>query len=149
MLIEQLIDLENVRTDNLKFRTDLRDRVMDQWLASNTVDDCLPSQIAQKIFTLKIKARPVNAGHPGPPWPSNIAFHLRPIWLQTLVAMIDSESCQTSFPSFCAAVGLESEQTPCPQTGRISFATNLAANFGCYRFRIMPDIVSKLLRSAI
>ena len=31
----------------------------------------------------------------------------------------------------------------------ISFATNLDANFGCYWFRIMPDIVSKLLRSAI
>ena len=31
----------------------------------------------------------------------------------------------------------------------ISFATNLAANFGCYRFRIMPDIVSKLLRATI
>ena len=34
-------------------------------------------------------------------WLSNIAFHLRPIWLQTLVA-IDSESCLTSFPRFCA-----------------------------------------------
>ena len=32
---------------------------------------------------------------------------------------------------------------------RISFATDLAANFGCNRFRIMPDIVSKLLRAAI
>ena len=33
----------------------------------------------------------------------------------------------------------------------ISFATDLAANFGCNRFRIMPDIVStgKLLRAAI
>ena len=35
MLIEQLIDLEKVRTDNLKFRTDdvtdLRDQVMDGW----------------------------------------------------------------------------------------------------------------------
>ena len=33
-------------------------------------------------------------------WLSNIAFHLRPIWLRTLVA-IDSESRLTSFPSFC------------------------------------------------
>ena len=33
-------------------------------------------------------------------WLSNIAFCLRPIWLQTLVA-IDSESRKTSFPSFC------------------------------------------------
>ena len=31
---------------------------------------------------------------------SNIAFHLQPIWLQTLVA-IDSESRLTLFPSFC------------------------------------------------
>ena len=32
---------------------------------------------------------------------------------------------------------------------RILFATDLAANFGCYRFRITPDFVSKLLRTAI
>ena len=31
----------------------------------------------------------------------NIAFHLRPIWLQTLVE-IDSESFQRWFPSICA-----------------------------------------------
>ena len=31
----------------------------------------------------------------------------------------------------------------------ISFATDLAANFRCNRFRITPDIVSKLLRAAI
>ena len=31
MLIEQLINLERVRTDNLKCRTDLRDRNMDGW----------------------------------------------------------------------------------------------------------------------
>ena len=66
-----------------------------------TVDDCLPSQVAQKIFKSKIKARPVNAGH-------YMAFK-----------------------------------------HRISFATDLTANFGCNRFRITPDIVSKLLRAAI
>ena len=33
-------------------------------------------------------------------WHSNIAFHLRLIWLQTLVA-IDSELRLTLFPSFC------------------------------------------------
>ena len=33
-------------------------------------------------------------------WPSNITFHLQAICLQILVA-IDSESCQTLFPSFC------------------------------------------------
>ena len=32
---------------------------------------------------------------------SNIAFHLQPIWLQTLIA-IDSESHLTLFPSICA-----------------------------------------------
>ena len=44
MLIKQLINLEKVRTasDNLKFRTHLRDRVMD------TADDCLQRQTAQK-----------------------------------------------------------------------------------------------------
>ena len=31
----------------------------------------------------------------------------------------------------------------------ILLATDLAANFGCYRFSITPDIVSKLLRTAI
>ena len=31
VIIEQLINLKKVRTDNLKFRTDLRDRVMDGW----------------------------------------------------------------------------------------------------------------------
>ena len=61
MLIEQLIDLEKVRTDNLKFRTDLRDCKMYGW--SVTVDDCLPSQIAQKILKFKIEAPSVNAGH--------------------------------------------------------------------------------------
>ena len=35
------------------------------------------------------------------PFLRQVAFHLRPILLQTLVA-IDPESCQTSFPSFCA-----------------------------------------------
>ena len=31
----------------------------------------------------------------------------------------------------------------------ISFAIDLAANFGCYQFRITPDIVSKILGSTI
>ena len=31
------------------------------WLVSNTADDCLQKQIVQKIFKLKIEARPVNA----------------------------------------------------------------------------------------
>ena len=47
---------------------------------------------------MKSARRLVNAGHY---MASNIAFHLRPIWLQTLVA-IDSELGLTLFPSFCA-----------------------------------------------
>ena len=31
MLIEQLMDLEKVRLENMKFRTDIPDRVMDGW----------------------------------------------------------------------------------------------------------------------
>ena len=31
----------------------------------------------------------------------------------------------------------------------ISFATDLTANFGCDRFRIITDVISKLLRAAI
>ena len=90
-----------MRTDNLKFRADLGDRVVDGW--SVTEDECLRRHIAQKIFHSKIEARPqpVNAGH-------YIAFK-----------------------------------------HRISFATDLAANFDCNPFRITPDIVSKLLRAAI
>ena len=34
MLIEQLIDLEKVRTDNFKFRTDLQNQVMNGCLAT-------------------------------------------------------------------------------------------------------------------
>ena len=51
-------------------------------------------KLLKKIFKLKIKARPVTT------WLSNITFHLLPIGLQAVVA-INSESCQTSFPSFC------------------------------------------------
>ena len=71
-------------------------------------------------------------------WLSNITFHLRPIWLQTLV-VIDSESYQTSFPSICAppsevAVLFRvnsnlsltlSEQQPFPGTSRNAIAFHL------------------------
>ena len=62
-------------------------------MVSNTVNDRLQRQIAQKFFKSKIKA----VVHTSL---ANIAFHLRPIWLQTLVT-INSESRLTSFPSFC------------------------------------------------
>ena len=66
-----------------------------------TVDDYVQRQIAQKIFNLKIEARPVKTG-------DYIIFK-----------------------------------------HHISFAIYWAANFGCDRFRIMPDIVSKLLHTSI
>ena len=100
MLIEQLINLEKVRTDNLKFRTDLQDQVMDGWSVTQYMT-VYKGKLLKKIFKLKIEACPVNAGH-------YMAFK-----------------------------------------HSISFATDLAANFGCNRFRIMPDIVSKILRAAI
>ena len=34
MLIKQLINLEQVRNENLKFRTDFRNRVVDGWLVT-------------------------------------------------------------------------------------------------------------------
>ena len=58
MLIEQLIDLSKVRTESLKFRTDLQDRVMGGW----SIDDSLQRQIAKKIFKSKIEACPLNSG---------------------------------------------------------------------------------------
>ena len=58
-------------------------------------------------------------------WHSNITFHLLPIWLLTLVA-IDSESCQTLFPSFCAqpsevAVLMDLNLSRLPFLGQVAF----------------------------
>ena len=100
MLIEQLIDLGKIRTENLKIWAHLRDPVMDGWSVTQK-RIFYKGRLLKKIFKSKIEARPVNAGH-------YMAF----------------KHC-------------------------ISFATYLAANFGCNRFRITPDIVSKLLRAAI
>ena len=75
---------------------------------------------------LKIgEARPVNAGPlQVSKWFSNIAFHLRPFWLQTLV-LVGSNLCSRSFPSFSTppsevvelfTIRLESWQTPISRT---------------------------------
>ena len=98
MLMEKVIDLRKLRTGNLKFRKDLRNWVIDDWLVR---DDYFGKQIAQKIFNSKIEARPVSAG------------------------------LYTAFKR------------------SISFATDLAANFGCNQFRTMPEIVSTFLRTTI
>ena len=56
MLIEQLIDLRKVRTENLKIRTDLKDQDMGGWSVTGSgVDDCLQRQIAKKSSNSKLK----------------------------------------------------------------------------------------------
>ena len=77
LLIEQLINLEKVRTENLKFRTDLRSsRLSYGWLVSNTVHNCLQRQIAKKITNRKTK---LVLSTLVTTWLSNTEFHLRPI----------------------------------------------------------------------
>ena len=70
---------------------------MDGWSVTQQMINYKDKQLKKK-FKLKIKARPVNVGH-------YMAFKhhisLLLIWLQTLV-VINSESCQRSFPSICS-----------------------------------------------
>ena len=93
-------------------------------------------------------------------WVSNIAFHLRPTWLQTLVA-IESESCQTSFPSFCAppsevAVLFDSNLSRRPFLGQVvdsdlllctGFDSEHAVLFLCHIFTQRPMNDRKIERS--
>ena len=116
MLVKQLIYLEKMRTENLKNRTDDWDPVMDCWSVTKWMigykDRLLKKSSNRKskliLWTLITT------------WLSNIAFHLRPIWLQTFVA-IDSESRLTSFPRFCVlppevAVLFSLNLSKCPQS---------------------------------
>ena len=52
-----------MKTDNLKFRTDLQDLVIEKygWLFCNTLYDCLQRQIAQKFLKSKIETLPVSS----------------------------------------------------------------------------------------
>ena len=61
-------------------------------MVSSTVEDNIEQQIVKKIFKSKIEARPVNAG---------LYMAFKHSFATYLLAM-DSESCQTSFPSFCS-----------------------------------------------
>ena len=93
-------------------------------------------------------------------WLSNITFHLRPIWLRTLIA-IDSESCQTSFPSICAppsevAVLLNSNLSRRPFLWQLvdfdlllctGFDSEPAVLFLCHIFTQRPMNVRKIKRS--
>ena len=62
VLIEQLINLEQVRTDNLKFRTDLQDPVMDGWSVTQHMI-VYKDRSLKKSSESKIKNRLVNTGH--------------------------------------------------------------------------------------
>ena len=91
-----------------------------RWRVSNAVDDCLQGQIAHKSSNRKLKivlSRLVTA------WLASIAFHLRRIGMQTLLA-IDSNSRQTSFPSFCEP----------PSDVAVLFDTNLSRRLLCTWF---------------
>ena len=95
--MEQLINLQTVRTDNLKFRIDLQDQVMDGWLVTQWMND-YKGRLLKKSSNGKLK---LVLSTLVTTWLTNIAFHLRQIWLQTEV-VTDSESRLTLFPSFCA-----------------------------------------------
>ena len=91
---------------------------------------------------------------------SRIAFHLQPIWLQALVD-IDSEQCQTSFPSFCAppsevAVLFNSNLSRRPFLGQVvdldlllctGFDSEHAVLFLCHIFAQRPMNDRKIERS--
>ena len=86
-------------------------------------------------------------------WLSNITFHLQSIWLQDLV-VVDSESCQTSFPSVCVppSVQFESEQTPSCLTSRqlrscTGFGSEFTELFLCHIFTLRPINDRKIERS--
>ena len=83
ILIEQLIDLEKVKSENLKFRIDLRDY---GWLVSNIVDDCLSMLKNSSNWKSKLVLSTLLSLFTT--WISNIAFHLRQVccklWLQSI-----------------------------------------------------------------
>ena len=103
MLIKQLIYLRKVKNENLKLRTDLRDRAMDGWSVIKQMI-ILSSRLLKKSLNLKLK----------------------------LVQSMQVSTCQ--YMAFKQG---------------ISFAIILTVNFGFNRFWIMPEIISKILRTAI
>ena len=117
------------------------------------LDDCLPSQIAQIILKSKIEACPVNAGH-------HTAFKHRISFATDLAAWLKSIQnharhrfkafARRHLKSLCCSIWIWADHwTPCPWTGPSRICDRFCCNFGWNRFRIMPDIVSKVLRAAI
>ena len=88
MLTEQLINLRKVRSENLKFMTDLPDRVMDCW------------SVTQQMIIF-------------------------------IGRLLKKSLDRSLFIQYRSLHGLQIAL----------FATYLAANFGCNRLRIMPEIV--------
>ena len=120
--IEQLINLEKVRTDNLKFRTDLRDLVMDGWSVTQWMN-VYKGRLLKKSsnWILKLAWLPVNAGH-------YMAFKHHISFTTDLAANCDCDWFRIT-PDIvskllhagiwsCCTVQFESEQTPFSQTGR-------------------------------
>ena len=123
MSIEQLINLKKVRTENLKLRTNLQDQVMDGW------------SVTQKMIVYKGRLLKKSSNRKSKlflstlvtTWLSNIAFHLRPIWLQSSANFgcnrfrITPDIVSTLLRAFIwsrCAVLFESEQTPFSWTDR-------------------------------
>ena len=100
MLIEQLINHREQRTENLKIRTDFQDQVMDCWSVTQWMI-ILVDRLLKKASNQILK-----------------------LVLLLLLFYMAFKHC-------------------------ISFATDLAANFGCNQFRIMPDIVYWFFCTAI
>ena len=152
LLIEQLINLENMRTYNLKFRTDLRDGIIDGWSVTQQMIVYKDSLLKKSSnWTRLVLSTLVTT------WLSNTTFRLRPIWLQTLVVIV-SESCQISFPSYCVplsevAVLINSNLCRLPFLGQVTLHCDL---LGCKHWlrliqnhRVIPDVTSKLLHATI
>ena len=67
MLIKQLIDLRKVRAENLKFRTDLRDRVVDGWSVIQSSNRLLKRKFKKSNIVLSVQVYT---------WLLDIAFRL-------------------------------------------------------------------------
>ena len=74
MLIKQLIDLRKVRAENLKFRTDLRDRVVDGWSVIQSSNRLLKRKFKKSNIVLSVQVYT---------WLLDIAFRL---WQWTVLA---------------------------------------------------------------
>ena len=162
MLMEQLINSQKVKTDNLKFRTDLRDQVMDNRSVTQLMT-VYKGRLLKKSSYQKLKL---------------VLSTLVTIWLSNIyLAPAVPTCCQGTHRCRWQRASVEPAGSsrelwrgrlwPWAQlrclcssqyyavvkirigTSVESTATDLAANFGCCRFRTMPDIVSKLLRAAI